>query len=99
MTRRSRLLALTVLAAASLAAPAAKVEGNSLVVPAWAFARGNGRVHANPNEYADAGPVVGSGPRQPWGWTVEYDVDVPVAVEVPRGYSAALGRGRDMVAD
>jgi len=35
-------------------------------------------IHADPKEYADAGPVVGSGPAEHWGWTVEYDIDIPV---------------------
>jgi len=53
-------------------------EAGSLVIPAWSFARGNAQIFADPARFADAGPVVGSGPRQPWGWTVEYDVDLPV---------------------
>jgi hypothetical protein len=36
------------------------------------------QIHADPEKYADAGPVVGGGPEQPWGWTVEYDIEVPV---------------------
>jgi hypothetical protein len=50
----------------------------TLVIPAWSFARGNARIYAAPAHYADAGPVVGSGPEEPWGWTVEYDIDIPV---------------------
>ncbi|KPK48346.1 MAG: hypothetical protein AMK72_07200, partial [Planctomycetes bacterium SM23_25] len=52
------------------------------------------RIHANPDEYADAGPVVGSGPRRPWGWTVEYDIDVPVgaAYTLQIRYAAAEAR-------
>jgi hypothetical protein len=56
-----------------------QVEAGQLLVPAWAFDRGNVQIHADPDEYADAGPVVTSGPRKPWGWTVEYDLDLPVA--------------------
>ena len=48
-----------------------------MVIPAWSFARGNAQIHESPDEYADAGPVVGPGPERPWGWTVEYDVAVP----------------------
>ena len=73
-----------VFAAWSVAFPAAPATAGPLVIPAWSFARGNARIHANPRQYADAGPVVGSGEeqeRQPWGWTVEYDVDVPVTAE------------------
>ncbi len=62
----------------SVALPSAPAEAGSLVIPAWAFDRGNVKIHADPGEYADAGPVVVSGPREPWGWSVEYDVDVPV---------------------
>jgi len=49
-----------------------------LVIPAWSFARGNVRIHTNPDEYADAGPVVVGGDEMPWGYMVEYDIDVPV---------------------
>ena len=66
------------LAVLSVALPLDRAEAGSLVIPAWSFARGNGRIHADPADFADAGPVVGNGPEQPWGWTVEYDVDVPV---------------------
>jgi len=55
-------------------APAGTIE-----IPAWAFVRGNGRIHADPSEYADAGPVVGSGEEEPWGWRLEYEVDYPVS--------------------
>lgn len=58
-----------------------QAEAGTLVVPAWSFARGNARIYANPAEFADAGPVVGSGRRQPWGWTVEYDIDIPVTAK------------------
>jgi len=73
------MLAVVSLTAWSIVFPMVRAEAGSLVVPAWSFARGNVRVYADPEQYADAGPVVGSGPRQPWGWTVEYDVEVPVA--------------------
>jgi len=55
-----------------------RAEAGSFVIPAWAFDRGNGRIYADPDQYADAGAVVGSGERQPWGWSLEYDIDVPV---------------------
>jgi len=58
-----------------------RTEAGSLVIPAWSFARGNVRVYASPDEYADAGPVVGSGPERPWGWMVEYDIDLPVTAK------------------
>ena len=80
---RRHPLVLVVLAAACIAVwnfafPAAQARAESLVIPAWSFARGNVQIYASPDQYADAGPLVGPGPEQPWGWTVEYDVDVPV---------------------
>jgi len=75
---RSGRLTLMVLAVWSIALPPARAEAGSLEIPAWSFARGNARIYASPDKYADAGPVVGSGPRMPWGWAVEYDVDLPV---------------------
>ncbi len=72
------MLAVACLAAKSFVFPATPAEAGSLVIPAWSFARGNGQVHADPKEYADAGPVVGGGPERPSGWTLEYDVNVPV---------------------
>ncbi len=83
---RRRPLALMVRAVACLAVwsvafPAARAEAGSLVIPAWSFARGNAKIHVDPNEYADAGPVVGGGERKPWGWTVEYDIDIPVTAQ------------------
>jgi len=76
---RLAVLLVTCLAAWNFSFPPVPAEAGSLVIPAWSFARGNGQIHANPNEYADAGPVVGSGPERPSGWTLEYDVDVPVS--------------------
>jgi len=72
------VLAVACVAAGSVVFPPVRAEAGSLVIPAWSFARGNARIYAGPDEYADAGPVVGSGPRRPWGWTVEYDIDLPV---------------------
>ncbi len=60
---------------------AVRVEAGSVMIPARSFARGNVRVDAGPAEFADAGPVVVSGPAEHWGWTVEYDVDIPVEAE------------------
>jgi len=68
-------LALTALAVATFALQA---RGGTLAIPAWSFARGNARVCADPAKYADAGPVVIPGPEEPWGWRVEYDIDLPV---------------------
>jgi len=75
---RSYLLMSVLLVVGSIALPLPRAEAGSLIIPAWSFARGNAQIHADPSKYADAGPVVISGPRQPWGWSVEYDVDLPV---------------------
>ena len=64
--------------AVCIAFPPARAEAGSLVIPAWSFARGNGRIYTDPAKYADAGPVVGGGERKPWGWSLEYDIDIPV---------------------
>jgi len=75
------VLAVGLLAVGSVVFPPARAEAGAFVIPAWSFARGNARIHADPARYADAGPVVGSGDekdRQPWGWTIEYDIDLPV---------------------
>jgi len=72
-------LYLFLLTAAVITVPAAgRVDAGSLVIPAWSFARGNVVIHTDPDKYADAGPVVASGPAEHWGWTVEYDIDIPV---------------------
>jgi len=83
LTRHSsRLISIVFTAACfaglSIALMPDPAEGGSLVIPAWSFARGNVRIHADPDQYADAGPVVGGGQRKPWGWSVEYDVELPV---------------------
>jgi len=75
------VLGVACLAVWSVVFPLIQVEAGSFVIPAWAFDRGNGRIDADPDKYADAGPVVGSGEeheRQPWGWSLEYDIDIPV---------------------
>ena len=77
---RFRRFISTVFAVATLAVGIAALipdtaEAGTLLIPAWSFARGNARVYADPAKYADAGPVVSSGPEEPWGWRVEYDVD------------------------
>jgi len=53
----------------------------SFQIPAWAFDRGNAKVFANPDIYADYRDkfpelVAGDGGKLPW--TIEYDVDFPV---------------------
>jgi len=62
-------------ATALAAGPGTRVE-----IPAWSFDRGNGRVVANPDIYADYRDihpdlVVTGGDRLPWH--VEYDIDIP----------------------
>ena len=74
----SGLKLLACLVASSVVATAMPTEAGSIVIPAWAFDRGNVVIHADPTEYADAGPAVVGGPREPWGWSVEFDIDVPV---------------------
>ena len=93
---RSRLFAMMVLAIWSVAFPAARAEAGSLVVPAWSFARGNVVIHANPDEYADVGPVVLSGIEQSSGWRVEYDIEVPVAGEYTLQICYATAEARPM---
>jgi len=99
--QRSGRMTLTIIAAgclviAGIVFPTAIAEAGSLVIPAWSFARGNARIHADPDEYADAGPVVGSGPQRPWGWTVEYDVDVPVTGKYTLQICYAAAEARPM---
>jgi len=97
--RRCRPLSLIVLAVACLAVwgfvfPAVPAQAGSLVIPAWSFARGNARIHADPNEFADAGPVVGGGERKPWGWMVQYDIDIPVTAHYTLQICYAAGEAR-----
>jgi len=80
----------------SVMLPATRAEAGSLVVPAWSFARGNARVYASPDQYADAGPVVGSGPEQPWGWKVEYDIVFPVTGDYTFQICYAAAEARPM---
>ncbi|MCX6868033.1 MAG: hypothetical protein NTV46_17820 [Verrucomicrobia bacterium] len=88
-----------VLAAACLAYcggmwPAARA--GSLVIPAWSFASGNARVHVSPDPVADAGPVIGSGAEQPWGWSVEYVIDFPVTGQYTLQVCYAAAEARPM---
>ena len=96
---RSRRLTLTVLAVACLACwnfalLPVQAEAGTLEIPAWAFARGNVQIHTDPNEFADAGPLVVSGPEEPWGWRVEYDVDIPVEGKYSLEVCYAAGEAR-----
>jgi len=74
---RLTLMVLGLTCVAAVVLSAAKAQAGSIVVPAWAFDRGNVVIDASP-ELADAGPVVVSGPEEAWGWRVEYDIEVPV---------------------
>ena len=51
------------------------------MVPAWTFDRGNVRIYASPDEYANAEPLVGSKRGQTGRSEAEYDIDFPVAGE------------------
>jgi len=73
-------LALVYIVVCSGRCPTAEA-GRRLEIPAWSFDRGNGRVVANPDTYADYRDmhpelVVVGGDRLPW--EVQYDVDVPI---------------------
>jgi len=68
------LLALAMLALLAVAAPAWSEPAGSLLIPAYAFYRGNAKTFTA--EYADAGPMVAYGGEYPV--VVEYDVDFPV---------------------
>ncbi|MBL7133411.1 MAG: hypothetical protein ISS78_04880 [Phycisphaerae bacterium] len=97
----STALAVACLAVGGLALPVDRANAGSLVIPAWAFARGNGRIHADPAQYADAGPVVGGGPKRPWGWRIEYDIDIPVTAKYTLQvcYASAEARPIDIALD
>ncbi len=88
------VLALACLAVSSFAPPTERAEAGSLVIPAWSFARGNAKIHVDPNEFADAGPVVGGAEAKPWGWTVEYDIDIPVTAAYTLQICYAAGEAR-----
>ncbi|MDP6545002.1 MAG: hypothetical protein QGH60_13515 [Phycisphaerae bacterium] len=72
------VLAVAQLGAWSVALSPQRAHGGTLVIPAWSFDRGTGQIHADGDKYADAGPLVVNGPRAPWGWSVEYDINFPV---------------------
>jgi len=81
-----RLVSVTLIAAclAALGILIPPAEAGSLVIPAWSFARGNGRIYADPGKCADTGPVVGSGRRQAY----------PGHGELVRRSAAAGGMGQ-----
>ena len=96
-----KMLAVACLAVWGVVLPASQAKAGSLLIPAWSFARGNARIHADPDQYADAGPVVGGGERKPWGWTVEYDIDFPVTAHYTLQicYAAAEARPVELFLD
>jgi len=53
----------------------------TLTISAWAFDRGNLRIYASPDTYANAEPLVASDPEQSGESVVEYDIDFPVTGE------------------
>jgi len=75
------VLSVACLSAWSIVLSPAATEAGSFVIPAWSFARGNVVIDADPEKYADAGPLVVGGEEEPWGWTVEYDFDAPIEAE------------------
>ena len=44
---------------------AGRTEAGSMIIPAWAFEGGNVVIHADPDEYADAGPLF-EDPKHPY---------------------------------
>jgi len=58
-------------------APAPRAAG-TLLIPAWTFDRGNVRIYASHDKYANAGPLIGSAPRHTGQSAAEYDIDFPV---------------------
>jgi hypothetical protein len=90
-------LAAAYLVGCSIALSPIAARAGTLEIPAWSFARGNVKIYADPAEYADAGPYVTSASekdRQPWGWSVEYDIDIPVRgiYRIQIQYAAARAR-------
>ena len=76
MTHKS--LTVVMVLAFSVMFQAERVDAGSVVIPGWAFTHGNVRIDADPSGLADAGPIAVSGSKQPWGWVVKYEIDVPV---------------------
>ena len=97
----SILPVLACLSCLGFALRAQQAQAGSLLIPAWSFARGNARIHVDPNEYADAGPVVGGAEKKPWGWIVEYDIDIPVTAryELQICYASAEARPIELFFD
>ncbi|MBW8017260.1 MAG: hypothetical protein FVQ82_13840 [Planctomycetes bacterium] len=96
--KRFTLLCAVVMAIACVVTP---VDAGSIVIPAWSFTRGNAQVHADPAQYADAGPIVVNGLAENWGWTVEYDFEVPVEAKytIQICYASAESRPVNVLVD
>jgi len=75
------------------AAPGPKRAG-SLHIPAWTFDRGNVRIYASPDQYADAGPLIGNDPQETGAGFVEFDIDFPVTAEYTMAVSYAAAEPR-----
>jgi len=69
----------------------------TILIPAWAFDRGNVRTFTE--DYADAGPMVAFGGESPA--VVEYDIDFPVAADYRLfiRYAAAASRPVELFLD
>ena len=78
--------------------PAVK-PANSLLIPAFAYDRGNPKTHRPGGTYADAGPMVAWGGQYPV--VVEYDIDFPVTAQYTLHvfYAAAAPRPAELLLD
>jgi len=61
--------------------PKEQKRGAALVVPAWTYDRGNVKIFASPDQFADAGPLIGNDPEHEGPGWVEYDIDFPATGE------------------
>jgi hypothetical protein len=90
------MLALACVAIFSNVSPA-RQPPTRLEIPAWSFDRGNGRVEANPNPFADyrdmhPNLMVVGGDRLPW--EAQYDVDIPIDATYTLSIRYASGQSR-----
>ena len=72
---------------------------NSLLIPAYAYDRGNPRTYRPGEKYADAGPMVTWGGQYPV--VVEYDIEFPVTAQytLHTFYAAASPRPAELLID
>jgi len=77
----------------------AATPANSLLIPAFAYDRGNPRTYRPGEKYADAGPMVTWGGQYPV--VVEYDIDFPVTAQYTLHifYAAATARPAELFLD